>query len=101
MGLFFYKETHGKDNSPVVAVVDIDDMIINPIVNEVITEAIEAASKMNAQCLIIRMDTPGGLLETTHKIVKEIMTFIMEILLMIMICKNIKINIKQFYIWHQ
>jgi membrane-bound serine protease (ClpP class) len=57
----------------VVTVVDIDDMIINPVAHEVIAEAIQNAEEKNAQCLIIRMDTPGGLLETTHKIVKEIM----------------------------
>ncbi|MBN2097567.1 MAG: nodulation protein NfeD [Candidatus Omnitrophica bacterium] len=56
-----------------VAIVDIDDMIINPIANEVIIQAIKTAQDKNAQCLIIRMDTPGGLLESTHKIVKEIM----------------------------
>ncbi|MBU4140899.1 MAG: nodulation protein NfeD [Candidatus Omnitrophica bacterium] len=59
--------------SRLVAVVDIDDMIINPIAYEVIAAAIQSAKEKNAQCLVIRMDTPGGLLETTHKIVKEIM----------------------------
>ncbi|MCQ9208370.1 MAG: nodulation protein NfeD [Omnitrophica bacterium] len=63
----------GSEKAQVVAVVDIDDMIINPIVYEVIAEAIKVAAEEDAQCLIIRMDTPGGLLETTHKIVKEIM----------------------------
>ncbi len=61
------------DQPQLVAVVDINDMIINPIVHEVITQAIENANEKGAQCLIIRMDTPGGLLEATHKIVKEIM----------------------------
>ncbi len=60
-------------DSRVVAVVDINDMIINPVVHEVLAQAIQTAQKENAQCLIIRMDTPGGLLESTHKIVKEIM----------------------------
>ena len=61
-----------RGESQLVAVVDINDMIINPVVHEVIAEAIETAKEKDAQCLIIRMDTPGGLLETTHKIVKEI-----------------------------
>ena len=60
-------------NSQVVAVLDINDMIINPIVYEIVAQAIQTAQEKNAQCLIIRMDTPGGLLESTHKIVKEIM----------------------------
>lgn len=62
-----------KQDSQLVLVVDINDMIINPIVYELITEAVESAKEKQAQCLIVRMDTPGGLLETTHKIVKEIM----------------------------
>lgn len=59
--------------SRLVVVVDIDDMIINPVAYEIIAEAIQSAKDKNAQCVIIRMDTPGGLMETTHKIVKEIM----------------------------
>lgn len=74
-GLFLFWISSGlpRDHSTIVMVVDIDDMIINPVVKEVISEAIDTASEKKAQCLIIRMDTPGGLLETTHKIVKKIM----------------------------
>ncbi len=62
-----------KTSSPqLVAVVDIDDMIINPVVHEIIAKAMQNAEEKGAQCLVIRMDTPGGLLETTHKIVKEL-----------------------------
>ncbi|MFH1450439.1 MAG: nodulation protein NfeD [archaeon] len=60
-------------NSSPIAIVDIDDMIINPVVQEVISEAINDAHQKGAQCLIIRMDTPGGLLESTRKIVKKIL----------------------------
>ncbi|MFC1699977.1 nodulation protein NfeD [Candidatus Omnitrophota bacterium] len=56
-----------------VTVVDIEEMIINPVVHEIITKAIEQAKDNNSQCLIIRLDTPGGLLETTRKIVKAMM----------------------------
>ncbi len=58
--------------SNLVTVVDIDDMIINPVVQEIIADAINSSEQKGAQCLIIRMDTPGGLLEATHKIVKAI-----------------------------
>ncbi|MBN3038233.1 MAG: nodulation protein NfeD [Candidatus Omnitrophica bacterium] len=57
----------------IVCVVDIDDMIINPIVQEIVAGAIETAQEKDSQCLIVRMDTPGGLMECTHKIVKDIM----------------------------
>ena len=59
--------------SKLVVVVDIEDMIINPIAHEIISEGIRKAEDQAARCLIIRMDTPGGLMESTHKIVKEIM----------------------------
>lgn len=72
-GLLLFQAPSKAQSSSLVAIVDINDMIINPIVHEVIVEAIAAAKEKNAQCLIIRMDTPGGLLESTHKIVKEIM----------------------------
>jgi membrane-bound serine protease (ClpP class) len=75
-GLFCYMAPSAPAQGPssrVVAVVDIENMIINPIAEEVVAEAIRAADEKGAQCLIIRMDTPGGLLETTHNIVKEIL----------------------------
>lgn len=75
-GLLLFKVSSAlsqEKSSCLVTVVDIEDMIINPVAYEIIAEAIESAQDKDAQCLIIRMDTPGGLLETTHKIVKEIM----------------------------
>ncbi len=60
------------EDAQLVTVVDINDMIINPVVYEVISGAIKTAQENGAVCLVIRMDTPGGLMETTHKIVKEI-----------------------------
>lgn len=72
-GLLLFEAPSKAQSSSVVAVVDINDMIINPVVCEIIAEAIKTAKEKDAQCLIIRMDTPGGLLEATHKIVKEIM----------------------------
>ena len=60
-------------DSNIVYAVDIEDMIINPVAAELIAQAINTAQAKGAQCLVVRLDTPGGLLETTHKIVKEIM----------------------------
>lgn len=56
-----------------VIVITIEDGIINPITNEYIRDGIEKAYNDNAQALIIKLDTPGGLLTTTRKIVKDIM----------------------------
>ncbi len=50
----------------------IDD-IINPPVAEYVETAIDNASADNAVCLIVELDTPGGLLTSTRSIVKMIM----------------------------
>ena len=56
-----------------VRVITIDDQIINPVAAEYIKGAIESAEQDGAECLIIRLDTPGGLLTSTRTIVKDIL----------------------------
>lgn len=56
-----------------VDVITIDNYIINPIVNEYVSKAIKDAEENNSECLVIQLDTPGGLLESTRQIVKNIM----------------------------
>ncbi len=56
-----------------VNLIKIDDQVINPVIAEYIIQAINRAEKEEAQCLIIELDTPGGLLSSTRKIVKELM----------------------------
>ena len=46
---------------------------INPSTAEYIQQGIEKAEKDNAQCLIINLNTPGGLLSSTREIVTNIM----------------------------
>lgn len=46
---------------------------INPSTAEFIQQGIEKAEKDNAQCLIINLNTPGGLLTSTREIVTNIM----------------------------
>lgn len=43
---------------------------IHPVVYEQIREAIKKCEFENGHCLVIEMDTPGGVLETTREIVK-------------------------------
>ncbi len=47
------------------------DAIINPATAKFILDSIDEATQQNAQCLIIKLDTPGGLLESTRLIVKK------------------------------
>ena len=50
------------------------DGIINPAVAEFIARTINRAAAEGAECLIIRMDTPGGLDLSMRSIIKEMMS---------------------------
>ncbi len=56
-----------------VYIATIDDEVINPVMADYIDNAIAEAKAEKAQCLILKLDTPGGLLTSTRKIVKSIM----------------------------
>ena len=47
--------------------------VINPVAREFILESIEQAENDGAELLIIEMDTPGGLMDSMHDIVKRIL----------------------------
>jgi membrane-bound serine protease (ClpP class) len=46
---------------------------INPVVVEFFKKSIQRAEDARAEALIIEMDTPGGLMSSTHDIVKDIL----------------------------
>jgi membrane-bound serine protease (ClpP class) len=47
------------------------DGIINPATAKFIVDSIDQATQQGAQCLIIKLDTPGGLMESMRMIVKK------------------------------
>jgi membrane-bound serine protease (ClpP class) len=49
------------------------DAIINPATAKFIVDSIDQATQQGAQCLIIQLDTPGGLMESMRMIVKKIL----------------------------
>ncbi len=55
-----------------VAVIKVND-VITPAIAEFISKSIEQASKDRAQCLIIKMDTPGGRDLSMRDIIKDMM----------------------------
>ncbi|MFA5060001.1 MAG: nodulation protein NfeD [Candidatus Omnitrophota bacterium] len=57
-----------------VHIIRLDDATINPVTADYIMDAIDRAVLSNAQCLIIELDTPGGLLSSTRMIVKKILS---------------------------
>jgi len=61
------------ENNQKVYIIQINDASINPITAQYIEDSIEKAEQDNVQCLVIELDTPGGLLNSTRAIVKRIM----------------------------
>ncbi|MFQ5706046.1 MAG: nodulation protein NfeD [bacterium] len=49
------------------------DGVINPVSAEFITKSIDKATDTGAICVIIKLDTPGGLMESTRQITKKIL----------------------------
>ncbi len=56
-----------------VNVIELDNQIISPVTQQYVTSAIDQAESDGAVLLVIKLDTPGGLLESTRAIVKRIM----------------------------
>jgi membrane-bound serine protease (ClpP class) len=49
------------------------DGIINPATAKFIVDSVEQATQQGGQCLIIQLDTPGGLMESMRLIVKKML----------------------------
>ena len=56
-----------------VNVIELDNRIISPVTQQYIEEAIDRSESDGAVALVIKLDTPGGLLESTRGIVKRMM----------------------------
>lgn len=70
---FFLVITAGLAYSQNIKVITLKDYIINPVSEEYIKENITKAEEENSSALIIRLNTPGGLLKSTQNIVKDIL----------------------------
>jgi membrane-bound serine protease (ClpP class) len=57
--------------APKVVAISIDGMI-HPITVEIVSDAIEQAQAQHAAALLIRLNTPGGLMDATRKIVEKL-----------------------------
>src|SRR5271157_552257 len=57
--------------APKVIAVDVDS-VVHPITVEIIGHAIDQASRENAAAVLLRLNTPGGLLEATREIDSKI-----------------------------
>lgn len=64
----FFSDVYGEESVKVIKV----EGVINPVASEYISKGIEEASKEEAECLIIELDTPGGLDTSMRDIIKRI-----------------------------
>ncbi len=76
LGLFFHdlktNAAEPSDSSRIVSVIDINGAI-NPLTAEYIVSAINAAAEEHHEALVIALDTPGGLMESTRLITKAML----------------------------
>jgi len=61
----------GQSPTPQVIAVPVDG-VVHPITVEIINHAIEQAQAEHAAVLLIRLDTPGGLLDATRQIIQQL-----------------------------
>jgi len=62
---------HSEEKAPVF-IAEVDG-IINPATAKFIIESIDKTVQQGGQCLIIQLDTPGGLMDSMRNIVKKIL----------------------------
>lgn len=72
LGLVFWISSTGSTTPRESYLIEIDG-IINPVSMDFILKSIHKAETDQAECLILQLDTPGGLAESMQKIVKGIL----------------------------
>ena len=70
--LFLFSSTYGQEANH-ITVIKVEG-VINPVAAEYISKGIDEAYETGAECLIIELDTPGGLDASMRKIVKRILS---------------------------
>ena len=63
---------HGNSQERYIAVLEVEG-VVNPVMAEFISTSLKKAVEQGAECLIIRLDTPGGLDLSMRLIVKKMM----------------------------
>src|SRR3989338_2638462 len=74
IGLFLFSLVPAQAQAQRTAyTIELNDDTINPVTAEYIAGSIEKAYQDNAVCMIIKLDTPGGLLNSARLIVKKML----------------------------
>ncbi|MDH3252980.1 MAG: nodulation protein NfeD [Ignavibacteria bacterium] len=69
----FFAAMTGVSHAGTVHVITLD-AAINPATSDYIHQNIQKAQEVGAECLVIRLNTPGGLLKSTRVIVTDLLT---------------------------
>ncbi|MBG99470.1 MAG: serine protease [Solibacterales bacterium] len=73
-GLLIAVTITGSSSAQTVRALQVDiNHVIHPLTAEIVTEALSQAQTKKAVIVVIRLDTPGGLLDATQKIVQAIL----------------------------
>lgn len=67
------QDANGMAARPLVIQVRLEDEAITPITARFVGRAIDMAGDQRAECLVIVLDTPGGLVDSTRQVVKDIL----------------------------
>lgn len=67
------QDANGTTARPLVIQVRLEDEAITPITARFVGRAIDMAGDQRAECLVIVLDTPGGLVDSTRQMVKDIL----------------------------
>ena len=75
IGIFFLSIQNSFSLSKnTIQIIQLNDTTINPVTADYIINAINYAEKNKSECLIIELDTPGGLLSSTRRIIKKMLS---------------------------
>ena len=73
VGILFLCNVAAFAEAPHVNLIELDNQLISPVTQQYIVDALDRSERDGAECLVLILDTPGGLLESTRAIVKRIM----------------------------
>jgi membrane-bound serine protease (ClpP class) len=76
LALASWQDAKGQESAtrrPVVLTLRVENEAITPVTVRFIRRGMQQADERRAECLVIFLDTPGGLIDSTREIVKDIL----------------------------
>jgi len=72
LGILLALTAHAAFAAPKVIAVNVDG-VVHPVTAEIVASAIEQAKQQNASLLLVRLNTPGGLMDAMEKTIEEML----------------------------